>query len=88
MEAVFSVLSAILGFATIIGTFWMFAIPVGVILVLLKAFKKVNYRWRTILLIGFGGLALFILSMILFFLLNVVAEFLGINVPRVTLPTQ
>lgn len=89
MEAILSAIYSFLGLIIIAATFYnFFAIPIGLVLIILKAFKKIHYRWRTVLLIGFGGLLLVIAVFILNFLIIFIAALMGVNNAQFDLPQE
>lgn len=87
MDVVGAILTFILTFASMIGMAWSaFGLPVGLVLLLLKAFHKIDLNTKTILLITFGGIGLVIVSFGLFFFVSVIFSFFGVSLTNLSLP--
>lgn len=88
MQSLISSLNIFLIFASVLGLFWsIFGIPIGIIITVIHIVdKKTKLNLKKVWLWCGGGVLLIAMSLVLFFIVSVIAGFLGISVSQLKLP--
>ena len=89
LEDMIAIVGALFDFFLILyllSATWLLAIPIGIILLILKKLNFITWSKKVILILGFGGIGAFIISALLFVLINIIAVYFKIPIPQINLP--